>query len=86
MHVQAAGKELMDMLCKDDCLFYVCGDGAHMAKDVRTTVIQLLQVCVSHTHTHTHTHARARVCVIFALYDVCVREGERKRTCEKLKF
>ena len=44
MHVQAAGKELMDMLCKDDCLFYVCGDGAHMAKDVRATVIQLLQV------------------------------------------
>ena len=83
MHVQAAGKQLMDMLCKDDCLFYVCGDGAHMAKDVRTTVIQLLQVCVSHTHTHTHTHASARVsCVIFALYDVCVFACVRGRESE----
>eukprot|EP00802_Teleaulax_amphioxeia_P004247 Tamp_04251.p1 GENE.Tamp_04251~~Tamp_04251.p1 ORF type:complete len:584 (-),score=99.33 Tamp_04251:1614-3296(-) len=41
--LEAAGKDLMDMLCDDNCLFYVCGDGAHMAKDVRAAVIKMLQ-------------------------------------------
>jgi len=40
----AAGRELSDMLCAEDCLFYVCGDGARMAKDVRATVVEMLQV------------------------------------------
>ena len=42
--LKEAGRELIDMLCTDECLFYVCGDGAHMAKDVRKTVIEMLQV------------------------------------------
>lgn len=42
--LRAAGRELSEMLCAEDCLFYVCGDGARMAKDVRSAIVEMLQV------------------------------------------
>eukprot|EP00960_Hanusia_phi_P046770 758026-Hanusia_phi.AAC.2 len=40
--MEEAGEELVKLLLRADSLFYVCGDGAHMAKDVRATVVRLL--------------------------------------------
>ena len=41
--LKAAGAELIDMLDREECLFYVCGDGAHMAKGVRATIVEMLE-------------------------------------------
>jgi sulfite reductase alpha subunit-like flavoprotein len=56
--LQAAGKELVDILCRDESLFYVCGDGAHMAKDVRKTIVEMLE-----THLELDTKAATEIVV-----------------------
>lgn len=41
--VEEDGAELADLLVAKKGFFYICGDGAHMAKDVNAALLRVLQ-------------------------------------------
>lgn len=42
VRLKSRGKEVANLILKQNAYVYICGDGCHMAKDVTRTIIEIL--------------------------------------------